>query len=85
MWGTQRKKRRTKKRNRTDVDFSAIVREEGEDQREISLQGAADAFLRQSSRTRYTNIFLNILFCAYKVTVRIKVVSGSRIQQLFVT
>jgi hypothetical protein len=57
MWGTQRKKRRTKKRNRTEVDFNAIVREEGEDQREISLQGAADAFLRKSSRTRYTNIF----------------------------
>jgi hypothetical protein len=52
MWGTQRKKRRTKKKNRIEVDFNAIVREGGEDQREISLQGAADAFLRKSSRTR---------------------------------
>jgi hypothetical protein len=58
MWGTQRKKRRTKKRNRTEVDFNAIVREEGEDVSEISLHGAADAFLRKSSRTRYMNIFL---------------------------
>jgi hypothetical protein len=53
MWGIQRKKRRPKKRNRTDMDFNAIVREDREDQREISLQGAADAFLRKSSRTRY--------------------------------
>jgi hypothetical protein len=57
MWGTQRKKRRNKKRNRTDVDFNAIVRGEGEDQREISLQGAADAFLRKSSRTRYRYLY----------------------------
>jgi hypothetical protein len=62
LWGTQRKKRRTKKRTRTEVDFNAIVREEGEDQREISLQGAADAFLRKSSRTRYyINISTTIL------------------------
>jgi hypothetical protein len=57
MWGTQRKKRRAKKKNRTEVDFNAIVKE-GEDQREISLQGAADAFLRKSSRTRYKNFDL---------------------------
>jgi hypothetical protein len=59
MWGTQRKKRRAKKRNRTDVDFNAIVREEGEDQGEISLQGAADAFLRKSSRTRYNIMYID--------------------------
>jgi hypothetical protein len=58
MWGTQRKKRRAKKRNRAEVDFNVIVREEGEDQREISVHGAADAFLRKSSRTRYNDFDL---------------------------